>query len=202
MVYPWMLNDRFNAAFPNYRGVSLPTPTPTLPPIPAPPPIPEPPPVATPSAPPTLAEPYRDVPAGATEAWRAGVDHDTRAGLNNIPATPTVGPRAVAPVPYVTPTNVPGQQGVTIDSNPLTPAGPVQPSSDVNSPYQKALAGLDEIAKGVKPKSSDRDSGLNTLTPISSYGGNSGGGAGQGAQLLAALLANARRNYGTKMTGY
>jgi hypothetical protein len=64
--------------------------------------------------------------------------------------------------------------------------------------YSDTLKGVEEIAKGLKPKSTASD--LNTITPMSSA---PLGGAGTGAaqQLMAELVKQKRGQYGLSLTG-
>jgi hypothetical protein len=192
MTYPWDLNNRFNAAFPNSRGVSLNTP---------------------PAFPAGGAEPFRLDPA-AMQAWRANtplpspVDQPVNSmvppAVNNPPtplaAFPTGGAAPVpnAPAPVV---QAGGPSGLTLNSAPpaqdwsgsVGQTAPAAAPPAANPNWDKlAEAGADALKAFKRPTSTD----MNTITPMSA--GPTGGGGGQmGANLLAQLLANSRRNYGT-----
>jgi hypothetical protein len=204
--------ERFDAAFPQKTRQ-------VIPPVVAPPPPPVPQPVINPD------EPYRMVPPEAYEAWRRGADRDRGLGLT---ANPVAAPAAPLPAPPTPAAAFPGAgappvayspkpvveaapgtaQGISLNTAPVAPgwAGSVGMSAPEAVAYQrggneaKSMAGLEDIVKGFKGQEA-KSSDLNTITPISGYGGNTGGGGQMSAQLLAQMLENARKNYGMTLTG-
>ena len=196
MNYPWELSDRFNAAFPNMRGMTLNTP-------PVPMPMPRPPEAEAPfrlygstfgpRGPSPMTPQGQSVEAGPIGTGPAPYDRPA--------AFPAGG---VAPVPNVAAPQGPG--GISLNSTPTAPgwagtvgipAPPVDAKSfQAGSDMQKALGGLEEVAKGLKGKES-KSSDLNTITPMSSAP-LGGGGNQMGAELLGQLLAAHRRNYGVR----
>jgi hypothetical protein len=111
-----------------------------------------------------------------------------------------------APVPF-NPVREPGPAGVSLNSTPVAPgwAGTVGlPGSpeeakgfDKGQKYNEALAGLETIAKGLKPKPAG-DSGANTITPMSVQPNAPSQVSGE---LMAQLLQHARRPRGLTLTG-
>jgi hypothetical protein len=162
-----MTPEEFRARFMASRGLNInDTPIPQVPPV-----VPPPGPGGTGLPGDT---PYRTPTPGAIDKWRTGVSQDMSAGVIPTPSaavpppTPAVAaapppvPRAfpaegAEPTPYTPP-------GVSLTSAPAaTPAPGWAGTVGMTSPeeakafekggdYQKALAGLDEIAKGLKPK--------------------------------------------------
>lgn len=199
-----MTPDEFRNAFIKSRGLNL-----TSTPVPIPPPTP----VQTVPITPT-EEPVRMPSAEAVEAWR-----------NSTPVVqpPPVQPALAAPparVPSAFPTGgtapivatrpvieqAPGG-GVSLNTNPIAPgwAGtvglPASPEEskgfDKGQKYNEALAGLGEIAKGLKPKPA-ADTGANTITPMSVQPNQP---SNLSAELMGQILQGRRRKYGISLAG-
>lgn len=217
-----MFDDRFGAAFPNRKVPFAPIPMPPgVMPTAAPP---APPAAVPPGFDPTTA--IRTPSPDQTDAWRSGVDQDMSRGIAASPVSAPVASPAPAPmappvtpsdaftrgsapaVPYSRPAISEGPQGLTLNSAPAPgwagtvdaapPAAPDKPKPGFMDSLEKAIPGLEQIAKGLKPKSDE--SGMNTITPMSSSGiGNPN--QQMGSNLLAEMLANRRRQYGMTLTG-
>jgi len=63
--------------------------------------------------------------------------------------------------------------------------------------FNKITAGLEEMAKGLKPKAA-ADTGMNTITPMSSQPNQP---SNLSAELMGQILQGRRRKYGISLTG-
>jgi hypothetical protein len=122
-------------------------------------------------------------------------------------AKPSAFPTGAAPAVPFNPIRDPGPAGVSLNSTPVAPgwAGtvglPASPEEskgfDKGQKYNEVLTGLEQIAKGAKPKASG-DSGANTITPMSVQPNAPSQVSGE---LMAQLLQHARRPRGLTLTG-
>ena len=204
-----MTPEEFRRQFMLSRGMTLDTsPIPQIPvqaerivPTEAPPPAP--PPVIRTNPDGTIAGNITSNPTDNPDQWKippapASVPPPAYA---KPPAFP---PAEVAPIPNVPPAT--GPAGITLNSAPVAPgwAGTVGlPAPDQvqafgqGQNYEKAMAGLDEIAKGFKgPKTQQTD--LTTITPMSSQPNQPGQ---LSAELMNTLLQAKRRPRGLTLTG-
>jgi hypothetical protein len=200
-------DDRFGAAFPNRL----------VPPVPfaqMPPGVPG----LSLATPPMVAPPpvMRLDPA-ATDNWRNRVDQDVRNGVVPNPAAPPPPmaqpgpfPTQAAAVPYTQPAvQEGGPSGITMNSTPAAPgwAGTVGMDAPAKSNFapggnfDKTMAGLDEIAKGLKPKVSDAaQAAAATITPMS-VGAQPNVPSALAHDLMMQIMQGRRKPQGLTLTG-
>jgi len=159
------------------------------------------------------APPVRMPSAEAVEAWRRGVQPPV---VQQPPEPPVAVPPAkiapafpaggTAPIVATNPVVQQGPGGVTLNSTPIAPgwAGTVGlPSTpeeakafDKGSDYQKLMSGLDEVAKGLKPKAAPI-----TIPDLLKGAPEPNQASQAAATLMTALLQGKRRNQGLTLTG-
>ena len=152
-------------------------------------------------------------PPEAVQAWRSGVNQDISAGV--VP-DPSAAPAAVPPMPRSVPRPPPafptqdvppvanvaaptGPGGITLTSAPVAPgwAGtvglPATPEEvkafEKGGNYEKLMGGLDEVAKGLKPKQA-ADPNASVISPMTSQPNMPNQMAGE---LMAALMNSKKR---------